>query len=109
MKITETEKAQWLEALRSGNFKQGHSQLYNKETERYCCLGVLSMVIQGSCNYEAIRDRGDDYRDPYAMKGSSDLWNRNDGQQGYHAHTFAEMADHIEVNIEAIPDPGRPG
>ncbi len=47
-------KALWLEALRSGKYKQGRGHLYNKRTLRrksgevkakeikeYCCLGVL--------------------------------------------------------------------
>ena len=34
-------KTAWLEALRSGDFKQGKSALYNTETDTYCCLGVL--------------------------------------------------------------------
>jgi hypothetical protein len=32
-------KAKWLEALRSGEYKQGTRRLYIGE--RYCCLGVL--------------------------------------------------------------------
>ena len=38
-----TIKAQWLEALRSGEYKQGREYLRqsNKDTVLYCCLGVL--------------------------------------------------------------------
>ena len=34
-------KAQWVAALRSGEYKQGKSVLHNRETNEYCCLGVL--------------------------------------------------------------------
>jgi hypothetical protein len=34
-------KEAWLEDLRSGFFKQGKEFLYKKETDSYCCLGVL--------------------------------------------------------------------
>lgn len=34
----------WVEALRSGNYKQGMSALRSKEDE-YCCLGVLCEVL----------------------------------------------------------------
>ncbi len=34
-------KAKWVAALRSGEFTQGHGGLYNRETDSYCCLGVL--------------------------------------------------------------------
>jgi hypothetical protein len=33
-------KAKWLEALRSGRYKQGQRKLRNQEDE-FCCLGVL--------------------------------------------------------------------
>ena len=33
-------KAQWVAALRSGEYKQGRGQLRNTDDE-YCCLGVL--------------------------------------------------------------------
>lgn len=33
-------KLKWIEALRSGNYKQGRGQLRNHRNE-YCCLGVL--------------------------------------------------------------------
>ena len=31
---------EWLEALESGKYKQGHGQLYNDANDSYCCLGV---------------------------------------------------------------------
>ena len=37
-------KKKWVEALRSGKFKQGKGALY-KSTSGYCCLGVLCKVM----------------------------------------------------------------
>lgn len=40
-----TLRERWLEALRSGNYKQGRGVLRNKEDE-FCCLGVLCDVAE---------------------------------------------------------------
>lgn len=37
--MTAEMKAKWLEALRSGKYKQG--QTFLRQANRYCCLGVL--------------------------------------------------------------------
>jgi hypothetical protein len=37
-------KAKWLEALRSGRYKQGRTYLRNADNE-FCCLGVLCDII----------------------------------------------------------------
>lgn len=36
-----TSMKEWVDALRSGKFKQGQSVLYNPDQDAYCCLGVL--------------------------------------------------------------------
>lgn len=36
-------KARWVEALRSGKYKQGQGSLHNDEDE-FCCLGVLCEI-----------------------------------------------------------------
>lgn len=38
--ITAEQKTQWIEALRSGKYKQGQRRL--RKDGRYCCLGVLA-------------------------------------------------------------------
>jgi len=43
IKTPEIKKA-WVTALRSGEFKQGKGQLHNRETDTYCCLGVLCEI-----------------------------------------------------------------
>ena len=37
------DKKAWIEALRSGDYKQGHGRL--KGDDLYCCLGVLVDVM----------------------------------------------------------------
>lgn len=44
MSITESQKQEWLVALRSGNFQQGKGFLCCEG--RYCCLGVLAEVLK---------------------------------------------------------------
>lgn len=34
-------KKQWVAELRSGDYKQGRTQLANTDTNTFCCLGVL--------------------------------------------------------------------
>lgn len=42
-------KKKWLNALRSGKYKQGQETLYNPTTKSFCCLGVLEhCVLDGS-------------------------------------------------------------
>lgn len=54
-------RQKWLDALRSGNYKQGMSYLHyidNKSNEhRYCCLGV-------ACDVAKIQDWKEMYRTP---------------------------------------------
>lgn len=40
-------KKAWIDALRSGEYKQGKGVLYNKKDNTYCCLGVLYEVTEG--------------------------------------------------------------
>lgn len=44
--ITKKQKQEWIEALRSGKYKQGRSQLKRTEgsCEQFCCLGVLGDI-----------------------------------------------------------------
>lgn len=42
--LTKKQKQDWIEALRSGKFKQGKNFLHDKEDDSYCCLGVLAKI-----------------------------------------------------------------
>ena len=37
-------KRKWVEALRSGQYKQGKLRLYDSSTDSYCCLGVACHI-----------------------------------------------------------------
>ena len=39
-------KKKWIDALRSGKFKQGSGELCNMESNKYCCLGVLCEITR---------------------------------------------------------------
>ena len=44
IKFPKETRTKWLEALRSGDYKQGQIYLRNKENE-FCCLGVLCDIL----------------------------------------------------------------
>lgn len=39
-------KKKWVTALRSGKYKQGRGQLYDRATGKYCVLGVLAKQLK---------------------------------------------------------------
>jgi hypothetical protein len=54
-------KAKWVEALRSGEFKQAQGTLHDAKHDSYCCLGVLCKVAGaewGECEKEVEGDDG---------------------------------------------------
>lgn len=97
-------KVKWLAALRSGEYKQGKSQLYNRAQDTYCCLGVAcrisapdkeipmsGYILQVFADYENV---------PSIIVGASSksivstLTYMNDSGK-----TFEEIADWIETNL----------
>ena len=100
----------WLEALRSGEYEQGHGQL--RDGDSFCCLGVLCALHAeqtregGFCDgvyvvygAQAKRQYPPDSVEKWADLSAQDgreLWHRNDGNDTYHRHSFAEIADYIE-------------
>ena len=94
-------KAKWLEALRSGNYRQGYNELRCRN--RHCALGVLCDIIDPDGWKEP------DYalhRGMFSTKGHvpmeadlkprdlREISTRNDAGK-----TFAEIADYIEANL----------
>lgn len=94
--LTQEEKEVWLEALRSGNYKQGHKRL--RRDTKYCCLGVLNEVcsLGFSATYPALQSGRDYFCLP--EKVQQGLYVKND----YLKQTFAEIADFIETEINPI-------
>jgi hypothetical protein len=97
-------KEKWVQALRSGEYKQGTTLLYNKEQNTYCCLGVLS-VING-VNPNLRKRRGEEYLSQAAEKEfdltydeQQILGRMNDGS-GYEVQrNFIQIADYIEKEL----------
>lgn len=85
-------KAKWLEALRSGRYKQGQGRLRD-ESNQFCCLGVLCDVgVPGQWDYSFFC--GLDFG---ISRGYSDMIiMMNDTYR----LSFKEMADWIEENIK---------
>lgn len=67
-------KRDWLEALRSGEYKQGFGQLkFEEDNEtKYCCLGVLCDVLinKHSDKFPDLRWDGDTLRSDKIVKNS---------------------------------------
>jgi hypothetical protein len=72
-------KQRWLDALRSGQYKQTVGRL--KDSEGYCCLGVLCDVLKG--------DLGSEW-------GDADL-------KGYDTHPPTPFARHATGDGELFP------
>lgn len=56
-------KKLWLEALRSGKYKQCKYRLYNDKEDAYCCLGILCEIHrkQTKSNKNYWTKKGDKY------------------------------------------------
>lgn len=122
-------KARWIEALRSGKYKQGKGALRTGECN--CCLGVLAEINGVPSDVQEETDDGpiysysfprdiDDPIDAYRDNSSpiyrdihqtppgycginrwarNDLMNMNDGAAGQSKHSFEQIADFIEENL----------
>jgi hypothetical protein len=99
-------KAKWIEALRSGAYRQGRGQL--KFGDRYCCLGVLCKVMGvefDACD-NPIVEKDSCYKDylPLDEDDIEKLWRMNDAMvDGKRPNTFSDIADFIETSIAVAP------
>lgn len=91
-------KKKWVEALRSGEYKQGQGALHRADEDTYCCLGVACKISNVLLSYTSLRDK---------LQFKEDLIDRctnlNDNRydisginQG--AKSFEYIADYIEEN-----------
>ncbi len=103
-KLDPTFKAKWIEALRSGNYKQGSAHLYHSHYNHYCCLGV-ACVVSGMKETD-LRGFGyvpHSFKDvPPQLRGLTNvnttpgrLSRMNDNEN----MSFPEIADWIEENL----------
>lgn len=104
--------ADWLAALRSGEYKKGCGLLHNEITNQYCCLGVLAAVANVSVSGWAVL-----YADDKAAMGATFI-NRDgdnacapylpslellaDAANDSGDYTFPEIADAIEACAEGV-------
>lgn len=87
-------KTKWLEALRSGDFKQGASAL--SKNGKHCCLGVLCEIA----------GRDDDWREwsfmPFSEGGAygvSEQEARTLSTMNDKGSTFIDIANYIEARL----------
>lgn len=100
--MQEKYKGPWIEALRSGKYKQGRRTLCWDNT--YCCLGVLAEInghlqktpfINKSC-YTCYDTLPSDLAMEFGINGVMyDLMDMNDNKKW----TFNQIADWIEENL----------
>ena len=101
--LTKEQKNKWVEALRSGKYKQTFGGLRNQDAGgyRYCCLGVLEQVCPANgvepnfFSSDAYRRLGKVELDAYDLV-SRKLWMMNDKGR----MSFSEIANWIEKNLE---------
>lgn len=99
MKLDKEVKAKWVEALRSGKFKQGKGKL--KYGDNYCCLGVACEIgiTSKDFNSELVS------LDFLPSSIQDELAKMNDGSKykwenrKIAGRSFMEIADWIEENL----------
>lgn len=104
-KLPKDFKTQWIEALRSGKYKQGVRRLHNKEHDAYCCMGVACRLVDKDIDLEdwgVIADSLNLNLPPMLVSKPFDaklvpdkLIDLNDIQD----KSFNEIADWIEENL----------
>lgn len=99
----------WIDALRSGEYKQGEAELYTPKTGTFCCLGVCARIggnkpsdISGFpyLTYARLLNIPKELFGNSTNKLVSKLTHMNDGAMGERKHTFPEIASWLEENVE---------
>ena len=86
-------KKKWVNALRSGEYKQGDCSLFRNG--KYCCLGVASVILGWD-------KKGDGYKflpDLIQYGGASGFGSRLVQMNDSHEKTFNQIADFIDKNL----------
>ena len=88
----------WLDALRSGEYKQISGVL--KNAFGYCCIGVAAELVGARTDCS-----NNTYEDAASAVGLEydEMWKcvqMNDGVEGIRRHTFPEIADAIEQMLD---------
>ena len=109
-KLPKEFKEKWLAALRSGEYKQGKTELYNKETDSFCCIGVAGLI--NGLSLDEMKGKSNPVCDPEytmacllpvsavgQMTDMDILIRMNDGSCNAEQKSFPEIADWIEANL----------
>src|ERR1044071_1366611 len=97
-------KAEWVAALRSGDYVQGNGRLRfydgRKDQESYCCLGVLCVLAQaagviGPPTKSTITASDDNEDIVYVYKNL-------DGTRGFIGHLPADVAEWAEIRDPVV-------
>ena len=120
MNLTENQKI-WLDALRSGKYKQGYNGALHEKcdgADEFCCLGVAAKIfahgdvaIQVN-DFGVVKYNGQFATAPdYVMEalGLFDACGRPKSESQFislslmndNGRTFVEIADHFEANVKA--------
>ena len=98
-------KQKWIEALRSGKYKQTRGKLKGRNGA-FCCLGVLCDIQGGKWECAKNKYLLDGFYSSIPPKklnagifNYAPLVDRNDGLEGGRAHSFSEIADYIEEEL----------
>jgi len=103
IKMDPRDKKEWIRALLSGDYGQGHKALYTKGA--YCCMGVLCK-IRGFSNEELLgfaypSSVGLDIEDVFNQSVDEDwtLKNKIGKLNDFDGYTFEDLAEVIDHNL----------
>ena len=100
-KLPKAFKNKWIKALKSGKYIQGYGELYNKNTDTYCCLGVACDIVNCKSNSKSIIVTNSP-KIPKILKGTSQgnkLVKKLVDMNDYSQKSFEEIAKWIEKNL----------
>lgn len=86
-------KRDWIDALRSGEYKQVHGIYADFQTKEYCCLGVERVIQGDTCVQRTPRDAGD-----ISDNLQANCIRLNDRER----RDFNYIADWIEDNVRSV-------
>lgn len=101
LKFTQEVKDNWLEALKSGKFKQGFVTLHNAINDTYCCIGVLGEITEGLLCSEIDKTKSPYHflRDTIGKEQTDLLWKTNDAK--HRENTTRDYSNVIQL-IETL-------
>lgn len=88
--MTKDLKQKWVDALRSGEYKQ--CQLSLKKDNKYCCLGVLACVSDPNFDFNSVDSYSVIRKLGMTDNQMQNFWTMNDSDE----LSFDEIADYIE-------------